>query len=778
MDYEYRLREDLFRSVFQSTQDGTLELPLQAYAGAPTLVTTEPSHQVLSHTKAESSRGYNIDDRLTELFDRAKTHNQRQYTDTEIHRIQSLLGYLNRSWSRVPRTYIVLRHAGHIDLLDSLIEHGFSDYWFPVSAPILPDILSPVAKANILDAQNLILTKLTTFEKGKDGQHACFGPGEDLPFETMAILGRGVSGVVEKVLSSISFREYALKRIRRKTYFRGAASSMEACITELEVLRRLEHKHIVDFVGSYTDPEFIGLLMSPVADCNLAKYFELIPSSEDRQSLLRSFFGCLATALAYLHESRVRHKDIKPQNILIKGGNVLLADFGLARDSLELTCSMSDGASGFSPRYCAPEVAAFEPRDSSSDIWSLGCVFLEMVSVLKGWSVTEMQNRLKQYGSRSSYVRCNENGTSHLIATLRDRGEIHDNLPLDWIETMLALDRSLRPTARSLASRIESAHRLLDAKITFCGICCMTGYGEVNLEGDSDMTDMDESASTPLPQLYTTKKRRKISREAADKRRNQVHSSPARNQSASRKRKSKQQQAPPALRSSSSLSPTVDAGDLSSCSSGSWTLNEPRGMTLINATEKGDSDVVGQLLRNHANPTTMDNFGWTPLHYACRDGHIGIASTLLDFGANLYAVEFQGRTVLSLGAIRGQHEVVSWLLARGMHPDEQDSRGISPLSYAASYGRVEVVRILLRRSDVDPNSTDDLWRTSLSYAAELGHSEPISLLLAQPDLDLEKIDKSGYTALDYAVKFKRKTAIRLLKEAESNHKNVAVLKAL
>lgn len=52
--------------------------------------------------------------------------------------------------------------------------------------------------------------------------------------------------------------------------------------------------------------------MSPVADCNLKKYLDL-PLTDNRRSLLMTSFGCLVAAVSYLHENRIRHKDIKPQ---------------------------------------------------------------------------------------------------------------------------------------------------------------------------------------------------------------------------------------------------------------------------------------------------------------------------------------------------------------------------------------------------------------------------------------------------------------------------------
>lgn len=81
---------------------------------------------------------------------------------------------------------------------------------------------------------------------------------------------------------------------------------------------------------SYTDTKYIGLVMSPVADCNLAEFYDQVPNNPQLLDVLRRFYGCLATALKYLHGSRIRHRDIKPENILVKGGTVYLADFGIS----------------------------------------------------------------------------------------------------------------------------------------------------------------------------------------------------------------------------------------------------------------------------------------------------------------------------------------------------------------------------------------------------------------------------------------------------------------
>jgi serine/threonine protein kinase len=129
---------------------------------------------------------------------------------------------------------------------------------------------------------------------------------------------------------------------------------------------------------SYTDPDYVGLLITPVAECDLKTFLARRPVQQF--FVLQNAFGCLTAALQYLHEHRCRHKDIKPANILIHNESVVLTDFGISRDWLTDENGTTIGNSGsYTPAYAAPEVVDWEARNEAADVWSLGCVFLEML---------------------------------------------------------------------------------------------------------------------------------------------------------------------------------------------------------------------------------------------------------------------------------------------------------------------------------------------------------------------------------------------------------------
>ena len=182
--------------------------------------------------------------------------------------------------------------------------------------------------------------------------------------------------------------------------------------------------------------------MSPVADCNLFEYYTQASTSSDKLSLLHSFFGCLAHGLRYLHDVKVRHRDIKPQNILVQGDRVLLADFGIALDWAD---------SGKTWQNTAPEVAFYQKRNSASDIWSLGCVFLEMASVLKGETVEGIRTFFtERNGSYRIYK--NLNAMPEWLDKLKLRGEGKDDVPVEWVRQVLQEEQESRPTAANVAN--------------------------------------------------------------------------------------------------------------------------------------------------------------------------------------------------------------------------------------------------------------------------------------------------------------------------------------
>jgi serine/threonine protein kinase len=264
---------------------------------------------------------------------------------------------------------------------------------------------------------------------------------QPLPFQHDGELGDSGSTIVYRVRApeGIRFhRPLALKVIVCKESMRPPGPDSNArrlALQEIRNMAAVRHPHIVAYVASYEDyclqtrrvevgrrprphairtiqamehhtikKHIMGIAMYPPGECNLQTFMhECIDQTSSQRSsrpflkeededhgwwklpYMLTYFGCLAQAVAYLHRSniRIRHKDIKPENVIIdQFGLPILTDFGLSHHFE--TGHHSDGPRRWTLKYADPEASNETTRDERSDIFSLGCVFLEMATVIIG----------------------------------------------------------------------------------------------------------------------------------------------------------------------------------------------------------------------------------------------------------------------------------------------------------------------------------------------------------------------------------------------------------
>ncbi|KAL1639803.1 hypothetical protein SLS58_007545 [Diplodia intermedia] len=206
---------------------------------------------------------------------------------------------------------------------------------------------------------------------------------EPTPYLTVRELREGGSGYVNKAKDVTANKIYA-----RKLWRCTGRSAREAEIgleEEVQILKKLlNHNHIIQLVNKYRRENIFGPFMSPVAKANLYDIIEL-PSDERAWAMpvLRRSPGCLTSALADINSLKIRHKDITPKNILICDDDAILTDFGISVDVSEMTSTDSTGPTARTRQYCSPEVANHDKRGRSSDVFSLGCVILVILTLLR-----------------------------------------------------------------------------------------------------------------------------------------------------------------------------------------------------------------------------------------------------------------------------------------------------------------------------------------------------------------------------------------------------------
>ncbi|KAF1996864.1 kinase-like protein, partial [Amniculicola lignicola CBS 123094] len=157
-------------------------------------------------------------------------------------------------------------------------------------------------------------------------------------------------------------------------------SLLDEIRSEIAIMKRLNHKHIVKFIEHYQiegDHEH-HIIMQPVAEATFQDILDNIDQHGKDLAIcnvLCQWPACLLRALDYVHSRGIRHKDIKPSNILVAQERVYLADFGISNDFHNRTTSKTDGPVGANTaRYIAPEIDEASKRGRATDIWALGCV--------------------------------------------------------------------------------------------------------------------------------------------------------------------------------------------------------------------------------------------------------------------------------------------------------------------------------------------------------------------------------------------------------------------
>eukprot|EP00049_Salpingoeca_infusionum_P014862 m.284501 g.284501 ORF g.284501 m.284501 type:complete len:1109 (-) comp15763_c0_seq1:408-3734(-) len=146
--------------------------------------------------------------------------------------------------------------------------------------------------------------------------------------------------------------------------------------------------------------------------------------------------------------------------------------------------------------------------------------------------------------------------------------------------------------------------------------------------------------------------------------------------------------------------------------------------------------------RQTAAATAQDEYGSTPMHFACEQEETSALLFLINLGVNVEIPDRVGATPLHWACLDGQKEIVAALIENGADIQAKDAAGATPLQMAASNGHFDVMRLLLARSD-------------------------------EPHLLVTECDNHGMTSLQYAVQSGVKAAVRVLfeYEIETNHQS-------
>ncbi|EEC78176.1 hypothetical protein OsI_17770 [Oryza sativa Indica Group] len=148
---------------------------------------------------------------------------------------------------------------------------------------------------------------------------------------------------------------------------------------EIDLLKNLNHKNIVKYLGSLKTRSHLHIILEYVENGSLANIIKPNKFGPFPESLVAVYIAQVLEGLVYLHEQGVIHRDIKGANILTtKEGLVKLADFGVATKLTEADINTHSVVG--TPYWMAPEVIEMSGVCAASDIWSVGCTVIELLT--------------------------------------------------------------------------------------------------------------------------------------------------------------------------------------------------------------------------------------------------------------------------------------------------------------------------------------------------------------------------------------------------------------
>ncbi|GAB2229936.1 hypothetical protein Droror1_Dr00014192 [Drosera rotundifolia] len=288
--------------------------------------------------------------------------------------------------------------------------------------------------------------------------------GEANQYQVQEVVGKGSYGVVGSAIDGHTGEKVAIKKIN--DVFEHVSDATRI-LREIKLLRLLRHPDIVEIKHIMLPPsrrEFKDIYV--VFELMESDLHQVIKANNDLTPEHYQFFLYqLLRGLKYIHSANVFHRDLKPKNILANSDCKLkICDFGLARVSFNDAPSAIFWTDYVATRwYRAPELCGsfFSKYTPAIDIWSIGCIFAEMLSgkpLFPGKNVVhqlDLMTDLLGTPPPEAISRIRNEKARRYMSSMRKKQPVpfaqkfpnSDPLALRLLERLLAFDPKDRPSA-------------------------------------------------------------------------------------------------------------------------------------------------------------------------------------------------------------------------------------------------------------------------------------------------------------------------------------------
>jgi mitogen-activated protein kinase kinase kinase len=242
-------------------------------------------------------------------------------------------------------------------------------------------------------------------------------PQEDVPSENTPkrqitfkiirgqLIGKGTYGRVYLGMNATTGEFLAVKQVEVNPKIAGQDKDrikemVAALDQEIDTMKDLEHPNIVQYLGCERKEMSISIYLEYISGGSIGSC--LRKHGKFEESVVRSLTRQTLEGLAYLHQEGILHRDLKADNILLDlDGSCKISDFGISKKSDDIYRNDVTNSMQGSVFWMAPEVVRSQGQGYSAkiDIWSLGCVVLEMFAGKRPWSREEAIGAIFKLGN-------------------------------------------------------------------------------------------------------------------------------------------------------------------------------------------------------------------------------------------------------------------------------------------------------------------------------------------------------------------------------------------
>ncbi|KAM3130649.1 hypothetical protein pb186bvf_017241 [Paramecium bursaria] len=273
----------------------------------------------------------------------------------------------------------------------------------------------------------------------------CFDHYESF-YRAVNTIDQGNFGQVTKEICKQTKRTVAIKHIKLD----GKLSYHSQILNEIEILKRLNHQNLIQFIEVFTDKTNYHIVTEFIDGETLRSFLEKLKQplpQEDAIEILQQ----ILEGLNYIHESGILHRDLKPSNLMIYNKSIKIIDFGLSCINGK---QMREFPTCGTPGYQAPEVSsAMKSKliyDQRADIFSLGCIFYK---ILTNQSLHNLAgNQINNPGI-------------DLTEFVKERGKL-----FDIVRIMIRKQMEDRPCAAQLLQLLKALkeYKYFDVNVWYC----------------------------------------------------------------------------------------------------------------------------------------------------------------------------------------------------------------------------------------------------------------------------------------------------------------------